>query len=145
MRAPRLFLHRPDRPLADWLGLSGSTLCLLHCLASPIVFGAAVAAGWHVAWLDWLFAGIALVAVAHTARTTTLPLVRHLLVGGLVVFALGFGADALLHDAGPAAAEAAADWFHVPGAALMLIGHLLNLRHVLRCRTGACTHPHHLA
>lgn len=145
MRRLRLLLQRPDRPLADWLGMSGSALCLIHCLAAPVAFGAAVAAGWHLAWLDWLFAGIALVAVAHTARTTALPVVRQLLLLGLGVFALGFGADALLHEAGWAHAEMASDWFHVPGAALMLVGHLLNLRAVLRCRAGACAHPHHAA
>lgn len=147
MKARVLFWSLPDRPTSDWWGLSGSTLCLIHCLAGPIVFGAAVAGGWHLPWLDWLFALIAAWAVSQTVRSTQLPLVRHLLIGGLALFTLGLLADVFSHaslDANLGVRHLlATDWFHLPGALLLLIGHALNLRAVLRCRTGACAHPHH--
>lgn len=129
---PRLRFALPERSLADWLGLSGSTLCLMHCLAAPVLFGASVAGGWHVAWLDWLFGATALVAVLWVVRTTPLPLIRHLLLAGLCIFLLGFVVDQMHLMRG--------DWFHVPGAALLLVGHLMNLRQVLRYRACAPLH-----
>ena len=78
---------RPKKPLSDYLGISSATICLLHCLASPILMSMGVAVhnhtpghdhhhghGWEVllshSW-DFLFLGIGLVAVWWSARHTT--------------------------------------------------------------------------
>lgn len=60
------------------IGVVASTLCLVHCLATPFIFIAAVCSDscceatpvwWK--WIDFLFLGIAFFAVYHSARITS--------------------------------------------------------------------------
>lgn len=75
--------------LADYTGILAAFVCLLHCLAGPIVMGATVGAHghdhsadgpWylHRAW-DFVFLGIGFLAVAYSARHTPRPWMKRLL------------------------------------------------------------------
>lgn len=71
-----LIADRPNR-----IGIIASTLCLIHCLATPILFIAKLCSTsssicldggepiwWR--WFDYLFLLIALLAVYHSAKVT---------------------------------------------------------------------------
>lgn len=60
---------------ADYLGILSAFVCLLHCLAAPLLMGAAVHMHEHSSvwlWEEWnyLFLGIGLLAVWWSTRHT---------------------------------------------------------------------------
>lgn len=104
--------------ISDWIGIGSSWLCLIHCVAGPLlltVLGAGMF--WHNEWLEGGILVLAVLAVWLTSSRTQDREVRLLLWAGLLVFALGFlmdhGTDYLLH---------------LPASVLLMTGHLKNLR-----------------
>ncbi len=101
----------PKKPLSDYLGISSATICLLHCLASPILMSMGVAVhdhapghdhghGWEVllshSW-DFLFLGIGLAAVwwsashtHHRGRKLLLWVSFSFLAGAILLEQVGF-------------------------------------------------------
>lgn len=61
----------------DMIGVAASSLCVLHCIATPIIFLASAHSGAHAAdapfwWIliDYLFLAISLAAINTTNRTS---------------------------------------------------------------------------
>ncbi|MEL6675976.1 MAG: MerC domain-containing protein [Bacteroidota bacterium] len=122
---------------SDWIGIFSAFLCLIHCLAGPVLIGLGAhvhvhetAAGTHEhasIWLshswDFLFLAIGLVAVWFSARHTSSSLLKVLLWAAYLFLA----AMLML--------EAYAEVFRylAYAASLALIGaHILNLRTLIR-------------
>jgi hypothetical protein len=142
---------KKSRRFADYLGITSAFVCLLHCLATPVLLWAGTyahahpvhvhvhetaAAGTHEAWWhvflhhgwDFLFLGLGLIAVWQAAKHASGP------IRGLLWAAFVFLAGAIL-------LEHYADLFRylAYGASVLLIGlHLYNLRHTFR--RPACEH-----
>ena len=70
------------RPLADYLGISSATICLIHCLATPILLSMGISVhehheghehGWMLllahGW-DFVFLGFGFLAVFWSSRHT---------------------------------------------------------------------------
>lgn len=67
------------RTFSDYLGISSATVCLIHCLAAPVLMSMGIsvhehegqAHGWGIllshSW-DFLFLGIGLIAVIFSSR-----------------------------------------------------------------------------
>ena len=108
---------------ADYIGIAGSILCIIHCLMVPaLAFGSTLAHKPHahvgLVSLDYVFILINGAAVFYATREhKSLPL-RILLWGALVVFAVS-----LIFEG------------HAPvftilgyvGSGLLIIGHMINL------------------
>ena len=84
---------------ADSIGAIGALLCIVHCLLFPIILTAGLFSkslytgpGWEL--LDWLFVGLALVAVLFSTRQLRSVYLR---VAFWLVFSL-FSVSVLLHD-----------------------------------------------
>jgi hypothetical protein len=120
---------------ADAAGVVTSALCLLHCLAMPLLLAALPALGW--AGDDRLHA--ALVGVALLAALVSLGpgYVKHRraavpLIGGAGLACLG----AAVFLVGPRYGEAGETALTVAGAVLLCIAHLRNRACCHRCETA---------
>lgn len=104
---------------ADGLGLINTVLCILHCTALPVLV--LLGAGFlEHPWVDALFVLIAGLAVWWATRGGTSRPVALLMWSALVLFALAMALEHrmhVLHEVGLVA------------SGLLLVGHLLNLRH----------------
>ena len=105
---------------SDWIGIIGSTACLMHCVALPALFYV-LQLGWGFdsRWYDYAFALIALGAVGYSVRRISSTTLKTLLLISFVLFVSGlflehtysFG-TILLHI----------------GSFGLITGHALNLR-----------------
>lgn len=104
--------------ISDWIGIGSSWLCLIHCVAAPVLLSMVGLGMWlHSEWLEAAILLLAVLAVSFTSSRTQDREVRVLLWAGLVVFCLGFFLD---HSN---------DYLlHLPASVLLLTGHLKNLR-----------------
>lgn len=108
----------------DAAGIALSALCIVHCLAVPLVATGALA--WaaseriHVG-LTVSLAAIVLIVAAPSYRRHRRPLVPTLLVSGLAILV----AALIL---GEAAGETAEVGLTVLGSVVLMAGHVLNLR-----------------
>ncbi len=64
---------------SDNIGILASTLCMLHCLATPFLFVAhtccnATPIWWQ--WVDYFFLAISFFAVYHTTQTSLNKLIK---------------------------------------------------------------------
>ncbi len=112
---------------ADYVGITGSVLCILHCLLTPMVVMSSAlldhdAIRVSFLGLDYLFVGVNIVAVWSASRHTS-PLIKVALWGFLMLFATGL----LLEDRHEG-------FVYVAYAASLglVITHLANIRY---CRT----------
>lgn len=83
---------------SDKIGIVASVLCLIHCVALPIVFTLSADTLYLVEHempiVDYIFAGIALVAAVLSSRKTKDPKIK-------LAFAIGWGffiSGVLFHD-----------------------------------------------
>ncbi len=77
---------------SDFLGMLSSSLCLIHCLALPIIivfFGEALHSLEHLEFLDWIFAIISLYAAVDSVRKTHSKLLRITFITGWTFFVVG--------------------------------------------------------
>lgn len=108
---------------ADYVGIYGSALCLLHCLALPLLAllkSSAVHTEENHFW-DYFFAAVALYAVYHSLKHVARNYLKIMLIGGWLTFMLS-----LLFDQ---------HFVMQLGSLLLIVAHSLNLYY---CRKGAC-------
>lgn len=78
---------------ADYVGITGSVLCLIHCMATPVLLMTSNLLKDELIRssflsLDYLFIGINIVAVYYATRHNGSNLIRTSLWGFLALFAL---------------------------------------------------------
>ena len=109
---------------ADYVGITGSVLCLIHCIGTPfLMVGSALSPHNHLTLgflsLDYLFIGVNTVAVFLATRHYAQPAIKRALWGFLLLFA---GSLLLEHTVA---------FFHYVGYAAsagLVITHLINIR-----------------
>jgi MerC mercury resistance protein len=114
---------------ADYIGITGSVLCLIHCLVTPVLLltsavlrqDVLLRASWHS--LDYVFIGVNVVAVFFATRHSTNPGIRLSLWGFLGVFA----GSLLLEER-----SAVFAWVGYAASFGLIITHLVNIRY---CQT----------
>lgn len=121
---------------SDRIGIMASSVCLIHCLATPFLFLAKLGADGHGAapfwWsiLDYLFLGVALFAVFHSAKMSTKVWVKAAMwLSWLGLFVVIMNEKIhMIH-----LAESA---IYFPALSLILL-HFYNLKYC-RCDTNEC-------
>ncbi|QRR03507.1 MerC domain-containing protein [Dyadobacter sandarakinus] len=109
---------------ADYVGIAGSVLCIIHCLLVPaaVAFGSGFGHVHHADFsllsLDMLFILINGLAVFYATRDHKSVPVRILLWGGLLVFSVSLIFESRLP---------VFSWLGYAGSALLIIGHFANL------------------
>jgi hypothetical protein len=108
---------------ADYIGILGSVLCIIHCLLVPaLAFGSTVATHSHshigLISLDYLFILINGIAVYYATREHRSTGIRVLLWGALAIFSVS-----LIFEG----RHQAFSWLGYAGSALLIVGHLINL------------------
>lgn len=107
---------------ADYIGILGSVLCIVHCLLMPaLAFGTTMTAHHEHAGLlslDYLFIVINAVAVYFATKNHKSVVVRTILWGSLLLFSVS-----LIFEA----AHPAFTWLGYIGSSLLIVGHLINL------------------
>ncbi|MDQ6478883.1 MerC domain-containing protein [Dyadobacter sp. LHD-138] len=108
---------------ADYVGILGSLLCIVHCLAMPVLaLGSAFGHDHHLhvgfLSLDYLFILINAAAVYFATRNHRSVFVNVLLWSALVLFAVS-----LIFEE----RNAVFQWLGYLGSALLITGHLINL------------------
>ncbi|RRB09906.1 MerC domain-containing protein [Larkinella knui] len=114
---------------ADYIGISGSVLCIIHCLITPILLVSSsfltndtVRFGYLS--LDYLFIGVNIVAVYFATRHFTTPAVKACLWFFLTVFAVAI----VLEDV-----NEAFEYLGYAASLGLVLTHLTNIRlHRLR-------------
>jgi uncharacterized membrane protein (UPF0136 family) len=107
---------------ADYVGILGSVLCIVHCMLVPaLAFGSSVVTHHEhtgLRSLDFLFIIINGLAVFYATRNHKSLLLGILLWGALTLFAA-----ALIFEG----KHPAFTWLGYVGSALLIVGHLVNL------------------
>ena len=108
---------------ADYLGILGSVLCIIHCLLVPaLAFSSTMATHSHshigLLSLDYLFIIINGIAVYYATREHGAMAVRVLLWSALALFSVSL----LLEGR-----HQVFTWLGYAGSGLLIIGHLINL------------------
>ncbi len=98
-------IKRISSQSADMLGVSASVLCLIHCLAFPMMISMGFIFGhdehhdhaqghihWH--WMDFLFVFLAVWAVINAVKSTNSKAIKIALWSAVTFFSVGV----LLHD-----------------------------------------------
>lgn len=112
---------------ADYIGVAGSVLCLVHCLITPaLALGSSLSIDHHAAGggLDFVFILVNGLAVFFATRDHRSPALRLFLWGSLALFSVSL---LLEHNN---------DGFRIlgyVGSGLLILGHLYNL---IYCRTS---------
>ena len=122
---------------ADYLGVSGSFLCLVHCLAPQVLatmgsVGLSIGTFFESELWILVFWVSCLAAVWSATRKTAFPKVALYLWLAFLLFSLGTGLEFFFH------------WDHALsylGSSLLIIGHLYHLylqQHLVRSRSFQC-------
>lgn len=77
---------------ADYLGIAGSVLCIVHCLLTPVLIMTSTLmkdtfVRTSVLGLDYIFIGVNIIAVYFATRHATSPAIKLALWGFLTLFA----------------------------------------------------------
>jgi len=121
-----VLLMKPDlfSRKADYIGITGSVLCLIHCMVTPVLMmttallrNEQLRIGFLS--LDYAFIGINIVAVYFATKANGSSVIKKALWGFLVLFAVGI----LLEDV----SESFLLIGYVASAGLVMT-HLLNIR-----------------
>lgn len=109
---------------ADYIGITGSVLCLIHCLAAPVLVMTSsllrddtLRAGFLS--LDYIFIAVNIVAVYFATRSHTSSAIRTALWSFLFLFAVGL----LLEEVSPVF-----EYLAYAASTGLVISHLFNLR-----------------
>ncbi len=102
----------------DVLGVLSASLCVLHCLAFPLLFVFPVPGG-HGAWIDLAFLGLSTLAVVRVSRGSTRSFIKYLLLAGLGMTATFVALDIWLHIH---------TYLNYLGAGTLIVAHLINFR-----------------
>ncbi|NEU66866.1 MerC domain-containing protein [Spirosoma agri] len=109
---------------ADYIGITGSVLCIIHCLITPILLmSTALLQDDHLRFgylsLDYVFIGVNIVAVYFATRHYALPIVKKALWSFLGLFAIAI----VLEDVNPIF-----EYIGYVASAGLVITHLTNIR-----------------
>lgn len=123
----------------DYIGVSASFLCLLHCLASPLVFIAKASSVhydditplWWIS-LDYVFLSISLYAVFQISKTQNNSWVLSFLWGSWIALML------MILNEKVAFIELPEELIYFPSVSLMLL-HLYNLKYCTCKKDECCT------
>lgn len=109
---------------ADYIGITGSILCLIHCMVTPVVLltssllqNSTLRIGYLS--LDYVFIGINIIAVYFATRHYAHPVIKRSLWGFLALFSLSL----VLEDASPIF-----EYIAYVASAGLVISHFLNIR-----------------
>jgi len=124
--ATQLYLHMKishAHNKADYIGILGSVLCIVHCVAMPVLalgssFGHEHHAHIGFVSLDYFFILVNAVAVYFATRDHKSLFVKVLLWSALLIFAISliFEEQNIIFQ-----------WLGYAGSALLIAGHLINL------------------
>lgn len=128
----KLTLQKPDN-----IGAMASTLCMIHCLATPFIFIAqscsatccASAPSWWL-WIDYFFLAISFFAVFRSAKTTSKKWMKSALWISWIALAIVILNERMV-------------FIHLPKtvtyivASALVILHLYN-RKYCQCKTDTC-------
>ncbi|WP_266368616.1 MerC domain-containing protein [Tellurirhabdus rosea] len=110
---------------ADYVGITGSVLCIIHCLATPVLLMTSsvfrhdsIRMGYLS--LDYVFIALNITAVYYATRHQTAPLIKTLLWAFLSVFALAI----VLEDV-----NEIFEYLGYAASAGLVMTHLANLRY----------------
>lgn len=108
---------------ADYVGILGSLLCIVHCIAMPVLaLGSAFGHDHHLhigfLSLDYLFVLVNAAAVYFATRNHRSVFVNVLLWSALLLFAVSLVFEER---------NVAFRWLGYVGSALLITGHLINL------------------
>ncbi|HAS47513.1 MAG TPA: MerC domain-containing protein [Microscillaceae bacterium] len=137
------FIQRPRK--SDLVGASASTLCLIHCVATPFLFVAEASVAHHhhghghghtpLWWglIDIFFIIISFVAVYFSAKTTSKNWVKYALFASWAFLTF------IILNEKLEGIHLAEEWVYLP--ALSLVGlHLYNRRYC-QCEDDGCEVP----
>lgn len=127
---------------SDWLGAAASSLCVVHCMLTPLFFVAKPVfsmamhphAHGHGLWgyLDYVFLVLSLLAVWYSSEHTTHATLRWVLWASWVAFAIGLFFEPFDLPYG--------QWLMYMGSISLIIAHVKNYHHChragLECRTN---------
>ncbi|GAB2601555.1 MerC domain-containing protein [Spirosoma areae] len=109
---------------ADYIGITGSMLCIIHCLLTPILLltssvlqNSTLRIGFLS--LDYVFIGVNIIAVYFATRHYAPPLIRKSLWGFLGLFTVAL----LLEDTAPVF-----EYLAYTASAGLVVSHLMNIR-----------------
>lgn len=129
----KLILQKPDT-----FGALAGTLCMVHCLATPLLFivhacgvndGCATAPTWWKS-LDFLFLVIAFIAVYRSAQTASKKIMPLLLWGSWILLFIMIINEKLM--------VLKLSEYYTYASAMLLVGlHLYNLKYC-QCKTDNC-------
>ena len=103
-----------------WIGIGGSSLCLLHCIATPIlvsIFSVSFTKIFH--GLDLVFIGLAVVGVVFSSKKATKNWIQRGLWIALVIFGIGLFLERYYSRA---------HLVHIPSSIALIIFNIFNLR-----------------
>ena len=125
--------------LPDRIGIIASSLCMVHCIATPFLFLAGSSAAihtdtspewWH--WMDYLFLFISFIAVWQTSKTSSKNWVKYALWSSwLLLFA------AIMNEK-LALLSLPEITIYIPAIALVVF-HFYNLKNCQCSKEGCCT------
>lgn len=109
---------------ADYIGITGSVLCIIHCLITPILLMTTALMQdekLRVGYLslDYVFIGVNIVAVYFATRHYAPPVIKKSLWGFLGLFTIAL----LLEEVNPVF-----EYLAYTASAGLVISHLLNIR-----------------
>ena len=125
---------------ADQAGIGLSALCMLHCLSLPLLISVLPALGVLQAYESWIHRGLLLLTVPVSTWALSRGCARHgrwSRVFGIAMLALVTLLGAMLIE--PIAPGLALP-LTVAGSLGLITSHVLNLRGLAHCRTGANSH-----
>lgn len=114
---------------ADYIGITGSVLCIIHCLITPVLLMSTALLKndplrFGYLSLDYVFIGVNIVAVYFATRHYAHPVIKRALWGFLAVFAVAI----ILEDV-----NELFDYVGYVASAGLVFTHLINIRqHRLR-------------
>ncbi|WP_226390677.1 MerC domain-containing protein [Penaeicola halotolerans] len=115
---------------ADFLGVSSASLCLLHCLAIPIILSSSslfVSIDhdvWHL--LDFIFIGIGLSAIWYASQNSSSQWMKIALWTVFSIFSLSLLTHELLRFS---------YYISLISSILLIILHIINWKYYRICRT----------
>ena len=127
------FSNSPHRNLLDGIAIAGSALCLIHCLALPLIIA------WLPALSDWLSwpESVHLWILLAALPLSFFALWRHALCEGRKVpFLLGMAGLAIMASALLIEGSPLEPFVTSIGAALLAAAHILNWRGRRSCHEG---------
>lgn len=110
-------LMRPFRS-GDGLGILNSALCIVHCLAMPLLIAAGASYFQHPL-IGWAFVILAYLAIRSAIRSRNNARTALVLGIGWAVFAIGIVLEPIHADL---------EALTYLGSAVLIAGHMLNLR-----------------